>query len=134
MKEQNLKKSRKWYLGMVLLHVTIMHVAYFMLSATSDFPEVLRRPPEALLSIGPIFGVLTGIFQSLGFGRWAFLVPVIARRYSEASEQGQQSLLIVLEAFHSYAGVFIGENLAFICQGIWTFLVSIAIINSLSLT
>ncbi len=175
MKTIDIKKIRKAYLGFTLFHVVIMHIAYFILSATFDFPEVLRRHPGDMLNLytqnlsinilayylftlsgltfvglvlilhycflerGPeltaasVFGVLTGVFQSFGFGRWAFLVPVIAARYREASEQGQQTLLMILEAFHAYAGVLVGENLAFVCQGIWTILISVSVIKRTAL-
>ncbi len=86
-----------------------------------------------LFSIAAVFGVLTGMFQSFGFGRWAFLVPTIAEQYPNASAQGQETLLMILEAFHMYAGVLIGENLAFVCQGIWTILISIMIFKTIEL-
>ncbi len=175
MNVENLKSIRKWYLGVVIFHVIMMQIAYLILVSTFDFPEVLRRPPEDMLSLymqnlsinvfayylftltgfsfigvvfllhhsflkrGPVlsiasvFGVLTGFFQSFGFGRWAFLVPGIAEKYPNASDQGRETLLMILEAFHLYAGVLIGENLAFVCQGIWTILVSILILKMIEL-
>ncbi|MBF0290164.1 MAG: DUF4386 domain-containing protein, partial [SAR324 cluster bacterium] len=86
-----------------------------------------------VFSIATVFGILTGFFQSFGFGRWVFLVPVIAERYPNATDQGKETLLMILEAFHLYAGVFVGENLAFVCQGIWTILVSIIILKMVEL-
>ncbi len=172
---ENLKTIHKWYFGVVIIHVIMMQIAYLILVANFDFPEVLRRPPGdmlslymqnlssnvfayylftltgfsfigvvillhhsffkrgTILSIASVFGVLTGVFQSFGFGRWAFLVPVIAKRYPDASDQVKETLLMILEAFHMYAGVLIGENLAFVCQGIWTILVSIAILKMIEL-
>ncbi len=175
MNVKNVKTVRKWYFGVVIIHVIMMQIAYLVLVANFDFPEVLRRPPGemlslymenlsinvfayylftltgfsfigvvillhhsflkggTILSIASVFGVLTGFFQSFGFGRWAFLVPAIAEKYPTASIQGKETLLMILEAFHMYAGVLIGENLAFVCQGIWTILVSIVILKTIEL-
>ncbi len=41
----------KTLLFITLLHVVVMHVAYFLLAANFDFPEVLRRTPAEMLGL-----------------------------------------------------------------------------------
>ncbi len=84
------------------------------------------------LPITTAFGILAGLVQTLGFIRWPFLVPHLANTYLNpaASEATRAAVVIVFEAFHRYAGVAIGEHLGFTTTGIWTFLISAALVQT----
>ncbi|MCB1326648.1 MAG: DUF4386 family protein [Spirochaetales bacterium] len=156
---QVVRTSIVLFLVASLVHIVLMHVAYFILVDTFQFPEILRAPTVDMLAaytrqldinrfayyvftltgftfilmhlflysgfenrgplaeVGRTFAVLAGLLQALGFGRWVFLVPWIAD-VVQTNDPEQQSALLLLEAFHRYAGILAGENLAFVAHGI----------------
>lgn len=73
------------------------------------------------------FGCLAGSLTSFGFIRWVFVIPELAN-YA-INNEGLASLNIIIESniklIHSYSGVALGENLAFIFQGLWLVLLAI---------
>jgi Domain of unknown function (DUF4386) len=84
------------------------------------------------LVVGTTIGVLAGVVQFVGLLRWSFLIPTLANIYTEsdASQATRDSVGVVFQAFHHYAGVALGEHLGYIFTGTWTILLSIAIIQT----
>jgi len=84
------------------------------------------------LVVATTIGVLAGLVQFLGLIRWTFLVPYLAETYLEpnSSQASRDSIAIVFQAFHRYAGVAIGEHLGYLCTSIWTALIALAITQS----
>jgi hypothetical protein len=82
------------------------------------------------LVVGTTIGVLAGAVQFLGLICWPFLVPSLAATYTDpaATEATRDSVAVVFQAFHRYAGVAIGEHLGYIFTSAWTILLCIAII------
>jgi hypothetical protein len=82
------------------------------------------------LVVGTTLGVLAGAVQVLGLIRWPFLVPSLADMYTdpESTQATRDSVAIVFQAFHRYAGVAIGEHLGYIFTSAWTILLCIAIV------
>ena len=74
-------------------------------------------------------GVLAGLVQFFGLIRWTFLVPYLAKTYFEpdATQATRDSIAVVFQAFHRYAGVAIGEHLGYLFTSIWTFFIALAI-------
>ena len=60
--------------------------------------------------------------QGLGFLRWPFLVPHLARVYlaPETGEPQRAAAATVFEAFHRYAGMGVGEHLGYLSTSVWT--------------
>ncbi|MEQ8352916.1 MAG: DUF4386 family protein [Leptospiraceae bacterium] len=165
------REARTGFLIVVIVHLMLMHIAYFILTETFQFPEILRKPPNEMLNkfaatgelnrfayylftlsgltfalaylfmgqslyrkgylatTGAFFAVLAGLMQALGFGRWVFLVPWIA----DLPVEKQQEALLILEAFHRYAGLLVGENLAFLAHGIGGAFMSVQILKNKSI-
>ncbi len=84
------------------------------------------------LTVGTVIGVLAGVMQFLGLIRWSFLVPSLADMYTDptSSQATRDSVTVVFQAFHRYAGVAIGEHLGYIFTATWTILLSIAIVQT----
>lgn len=82
------------------------------------------------LVVGTTIGVLAAAVQFLGLIRWPFLVPTLADLYTDpdSSQATRDSVAVVFQAFHRYAGVAIGEHLGYIFTSVWTILLCIAII------
>ena len=49
---------------------------------------------------------------------------------SESTQATRDSVVVVFQAFHRYAGVAIGEHLGYIFTGTWTILLCIAIVQT----
>ena len=84
------------------------------------------------LGLATAFGVVAGVVQFLGLIRWPILVPYLADVYLDpgSSEATRDSVEVVFGAFNQYAGVAVGENLGYMFTGLWTALVSLAMMGS----
>jgi hypothetical protein len=82
--------------------------------------------------VGTVLGGLAGLVQVLGLLRWPFLVPSLAELYTrpDSSPATRDTVAVVFQAFHHYAGVAIGEHLGYLFTGLWTILVSFAIVQT----
>jgi Domain of unknown function (DUF4386) len=94
--------------------------------------QVLRGEGLAIVPIATVVGVLAAVVQFLGLVRWPFLVPALARAYSDSTSSGarREATAVVFEAFHRYLGVGIGECLGYLLTGAWTILVGVAMLRS----
>jgi hypothetical protein len=162
--------------GALLIFLPIaFNVIFFLLQQTFEYPDILRKPTDYILSqfnaggsrliltwysfavtgllfipmavlVNQVFaqeqlpymalavtvGVLAGLVQFLGLIRWTFLVPYLARTYFEpdASQATRDSIAVVFQAFHHYAGMAIGEHLGYLCTSVWTALIALALTQS----
>ena len=91
-----------------------------------------ERDRSTLLTVATGFGVVAGLAQTLGFLRWPFLVPYLARTYLEpaASDAQRVAASVVFEAFHRYAGMAVGEHLGYLCTSVWTLLIAIVVLQT----
>jgi Domain of unknown function (DUF4386) len=98
---------------------SMVFASLLFVPASLLFHEVIKDKPLAGLITG--FGVVAAVMNMLGFIRWPFLVPVLAARYLDPnlSEAARVSLETTFLAFHTYAGVGIGEHLGFTFLALW---------------
>lgn len=84
------------------------------------------------MPLATTIGVLAGLVQFLGLIRWPFLVPYLAKTYfePESTQATRDSIAVVFQAFHRYAGVAIGEHLGYLFTSIWTAFIALAITQS----
>ena len=94
--------------------------------------RTLASDTTPYMPLATAIGVLAGVFQCLGLIRWPFLVPYLARTYYESgsSQATKDSIAVLFQAFHRYAGVAIGEHLGYLFTSIWTALIALAITQS----
>ena len=94
--------------------------------------QVFQPGAPWFLVVGTVMGVLAGAVQFLGLIRWPFLVPTLAEMFTEpgASQATRDSVVVVFQAFHRYAGVAIGEHLGYLFTSLWTALLCAAIIQT----
>ena len=94
--------------------------------------QVLGPDGPWYIPVGTAMGVLAGAVQFLGLIRWPFLVPTLADMYTDpkSTQATRDSVAVVFQAFHRYAGVAIGEHLGYIFTSTWTILVCIAILQT----
>ncbi len=81
---------------------------------------LVRRVGHATLITG--LGVGAGLFNTLGFIRWVFMVPALAAAYMHpsASPVTREAVQVVFEAFHLYLGFSVGEHLGFLFLAGWS--------------
>lgn len=94
--------------------------------------QVLVRDNSPYLTIATVSGILSGILQSIGLLRWVFVVPVLARLYTDPSSSSttREAVAVVYQAAHQYGGVVLGEYLGQTLLIVWTLGISVAMIRS----
>jgi hypothetical protein len=94
--------------------------------------QVFQPDAPWFLAVGTALGVLASAVQFLGLIRWSFLVPSLADTYThpESTQATRESVAVVFQAFHRYAGVAIGEHLGYLFTSAWTILLCIAIVQT----
>jgi hypothetical protein len=94
--------------------------------------QTLASDDTPFMTLATTIGVLAGVVQCLGLIRWTFLVPYLAKTYFEleSTQATRDSIAVIFQAFHRYAGVAIGEHLGYLFTSIWTALVALAVTRS----
>jgi Domain of unknown function (DUF4386) len=98
---------------------SMVFASLLFVPASLLFHQVIKDRPLAPVVTG--FGVVAAVMNMLGFIRWPFLVPVLATQYGDPnlSEAARVSLETTFLAFHTYAGVGVGEHLGFTFLALW---------------
>jgi hypothetical protein len=94
--------------------------------------QIFAQDALPYMAVATTVGVLAGLVQFMGLIRWTFLVPYLAQSYFEpnSSPATRDSISIVFQAFHRYAGMAIGEHLGYLCTSVWTALIALALTQS----
>ena len=130
-----LRTSAEYRLTLFAENSNIIIPTYYLLALTGLTQVLLSvlfyqsfAERKGLVMVTAVFGVLTGIFQVLGFIRWPIVVPY----FVEAMNSGVplESIAFVEGMLNRYAGMAIGEHLGFLCQAAWTTLLGITMIKS----
>jgi hypothetical protein len=86
-----------------------------------------------LTTLTMVVGVVAGVVQALGLGRWVFAVPELARRYIAADGPDgaatRGSIEVAFAVLHRYLGIGVGEYLGYLATGGWTILVGVSILQ-----
>jgi len=113
-----------WYgfLFSALLLIPLVVLLHRLL-AQDDFPY---------LGLATTFGILAGLVQVLGLLRWVFLVPYLSQVYMDpaSSLATRDTVQVIFQAFHHYAGSGVGEHLGYLLTGMWTILIGLALTQS----
>jgi len=113
-----------WYgfLFSALLLIPLVVLLHRLL-AQDDFPY---------LGLATTFGILAGLVQVLGLLRWVFLVPYLSQVYMDpaSSLATRDTVQVIFQAFHHYAGSGVGEHLGYLFTGLWTILMGLALTQS----
>jgi hypothetical protein len=88
-----------------------------------------------IVPVATTIGVLAGLFQMLGLLRWVYVVPTLARAYTDPTLGHEQREVhaAVFRTFHQYLGVGVGEHLGYLFTGMWSVLVGVGIIQGTAL-
>ena len=94
--------------------------------------QTLASERTPYMPLATTIGVLAGLVQFLGLIRWTFLVPYLAKTYfePESTQATRDSIAVVFQAFHRYAGVAVGEHLGYLFTSLWTAFIALAVTQS----
>ena len=117
-----------WYV------LTLAAVAFIPITVLVHL-VLAERETSVLLWVATTFGVVAGVAQTLGFLRWPFLVPHLAKTYLDpaAGEAQRAAAGVVFEAFHRYAGMAVGEHLGYLSTSVWTLMVAVVMLRTAAL-
>ncbi len=77
------------------------------------------------------FGATGLVAQMIGLLRWSFVVPVLARLYTdpEATAATREAVAAVFQAVHQYGGVVLGEHIGQTFTILWMILLSLSLLR-----
>lgn len=94
--------------------------------------RVLEKENSPFLETATTIGVIGFIVQIVGLLRWVFVVPVIARLYTDPTidPAAKESLSALFMVVHQYGGVVLGEHIGQIFTILWAVITSAILYKS----
>ena len=94
--------------------------------------RILEKENSPFLEMATTIGVIGFIVQVVGLLRWVFVIPVLARLFTDPTTDPVTKAAIpaVFIAVHQYGGVILGEHLGQFLIIIWMSIISGIIYNS----
>jgi hypothetical protein len=127
-----LRRFQAGGVGLKILWYGFMLTAVLLAPLAVLLGQVLARDGLAVVPTATVVGVLAAVVQFLGLARWPFLVPALARAYTDpaSSQATREATTVAFESFHRYLGIGIGECLGYLLTGAWTILVGVGMLRS----
>lgn len=97
-----------------------------MLFGTIMLKRILEKEGSLFLETATALGVIGFIVQVIGLLRWVFVVPVLARIFTDpaADTVTKAAVTAVFTAVHQYGGVILGEHLGQFLIILWMSMIS----------
>jgi hypothetical protein len=133
-----LRRSAEYRLGLFLANSAIIIPTYYALALTGLtqvaiavlLHQVVAGNRTATLALATTFGILTGLFQVLGFIRWPILIPYLAEALQNPNNGVSQATVVFIEGVaNRYFGMTVGEHLGFLAQGVWMTLLAVVLLR-----
>ena len=130
--EDILNRFQAGGVGLKLLWYGFMLTAVLFAPLVVLLGQVLASDDLAVLPTAIIVGVLASVVQFLGLARWPFLVPALARSYTDpaSTPATRDATKAVFDSFNRYLGVGVGECLGYLLTGAWSVLTGVAMLHS----
>jgi hypothetical protein len=93
-------------------------------------PTVLRRREDAPLGVATFAGAISALLALIGFLRWVFVVPPLARMYQDSDTANRTAVAAAWLAQHQYGGALLGEHLGQLLGVGWSITLSIIILRT----
>jgi hypothetical protein len=93
-------------------------------------PTVLRRREDAPLGVATFAGAISALLALIGFLRWVFVVPPLARMYQSGDTANRTAVAASWLAQHQYGGALLGEHLGQLLGLGWSITLSIIILRT----
>lgn len=97
-----------------------------MLFGAIMLKRILEKEGSLFLETATTLGVIGFIVQVIGLLRWVFVVPVLARIFTDpaADSVTKAAVAAVFTAVHQYGGVILGEHLGQLLIILWMSMIS----------
>lgn len=117
---------------LVLLWWAFAMTAVLLVPVVVLLSATLGDANGTVLSVATAVGLIAALVQFLGLIRWAFVVPYLARTATDpaTSPAAKDAIDVTFQTLNRYLGVAVGEHLGYLFTGVWTALVSVALIQS----
>nr|RZI35582.1 hypothetical protein BJQ95_02060 [Cryobacterium sp. SO1] len=93
-------------------------------------PRVLGRANDPVLRVATVVGAASVIFSLIGFLRWVFVVPALARSWETGDALTRAATEAAWLAQHQFGGALLGEHLGQLGAIAWSITVSIVILRT----
>jgi hypothetical protein len=93
-------------------------------------PTALGRRDDAALWVASFAGAISAVLALIGFLRWVFVVPPLARLYLEGDTANRSAVAAAWLAQHQFGGALLGEHLGQLLGIGWSVTVSIIVLRT----
>jgi len=93
-------------------------------------PSALGRRDDAALWVATFAGAISALLALIGFLRWVFVVPSLARLYQEGDAANRTAVAAAWLAQHQYGGALLGEHLGQLLGIAWSVTLSVIVLRS----
>ncbi len=103
-----------------------------MLFGAIMLKRILDKENSLFLETATTIGVIGFVVQVIGLLRWVFVIPVIARLYTDptTTTTTKESLSALFMGIHQYGGVVLGEHMGQFFIIVWMSMISAIIYKS----
>jgi hypothetical protein len=103
-----------------------------MLFGAIMLKRILEKENSFFLETATTIGVIGFVVQVIGLLRWVFVIPVIARLYTDptTTTATKESLSALFTGIHQYGGVVLGEHMGQFFIIVWMSMISAIIYKS----
>ena len=96
-------------------------------------PAALRRRDDPALWVATFAGAISVLLALIGFLRWVFVVPPLARLYAAGDPVTQTAIAAAWLAQHQFGGALLGEHLGQLLAIGWSVTLSIIVLRTRAL-
>jgi hypothetical protein len=93
-------------------------------------PAALGRRDDTALRVATWMGAASVLLSLVGFLRWVFVVPPLARSYAEGDATTRAAVDAAWTAQHQFGGALLGEHLGQLLVIGWSVILSVVILRS----
>ena len=93
-------------------------------------PAALGRRDDAALWVASFAGAISAVLALIGFLRWVFVVPPLARLYLEGDAANRSAVAAAWLAQHQFGGALLGEHLGQLLGIGWSVTLSIIVLRT----
>jgi hypothetical protein len=96
-------------------------------------PTALGRRDDPVLRVAAAVGAASVLVSVIGFLRWVFVVPPLARSYADGDATTRAAVDAAWTAQHQLGGALLGEHLGQVLAVAWSLAVGVAVLRTRAL-
>jgi hypothetical protein len=93
-------------------------------------PTALGRRSDPVLRAATFVGATSVVLSTVGFLRWVFVVPPLARSYVSGDDTTRAAVDAAWTAQHQFGGALVGEHLGQLLAIAWSLTLSVIVLRS----